>query len=143
MRTEELQAYCDICRAPIANSEGHIWLDQADVDRVEQGIAEWKATHDQKQEGFVVTRASAYETFPQAAHWRATHTVCDPEEDTSKYVIEVERCRTWADLVAWTAQLMGKNWLRVTDWDDLLREATTGWPTPQRVCPASRPRLNL
>jgi hypothetical protein len=53
--------------------------------------------------------------------WHMQHGTCDP--GGIGYAIAIERVRTHAQLLAWTAHLMGKRWLERTNWDTVIRNA--------------------
>lgn len=54
------------------------------------------------------------------ACWQPAHDSCRKLFLELHYDIPVERLRTPRDVLAWTAHLIGKNWLSVTDWRDWL-----------------------
>lgn len=80
------------------------------------------------------------QSYPDPAHWRVHHHSCDPAPNANSYAIEIHRCRSWADLVWWTAHLMCKAWLPRTDWEELLQEAAEAGQT--RITPATPPTLH-
>ncbi len=130
MNTHELNAFCDICNGLIADGEGSIWLRSADLVHAERVTTA-------REEG----RRTEPSGLPETAAWNVTHSVCAPGADTAIYRFEVHQCRTWAGLVNWTAHLMEKNWLRHTDWDELLRSASEG--EGGRITPTTKARLGV
>lgn len=61
--------------------------------------------------------------YPHCAPWLAWHGNCDPAPRSSSwYFIEVERIRTTADLLWWTAHLLEKGWIQSTNWGDIIRQ---------------------
>lgn len=56
--------------------------------------------------------------------WRPWHRGCWRGQE--RYAIDVERIRTLAQVCDWTAHLMGKAWLRYTDWPLVLRTVSGG-----------------
>ncbi|WP_354645220.1 hypothetical protein [Kitasatospora camelliae] len=142
MNSHELNAICDVCKNPIADGAGNVWIDKADLSRAERGVKEWEDAQREaarERDGVVMYSADDLLAYPEAARWAVTHRACDPEPDTSAYSFEVHRCRTWAELVDWTAHLMGKTWLQVTDWNVLLEEATAA--RGHRISPSVKPKI--
>ena len=92
--THRLAWTCEVCRFPIADHAGSIFIPYEDIrsiGRREEHSAEWIV-----------------------AHFR-----CD---DRDGYAIDVERIRTHKQALAWTAHLMGKNWSSWTDWCDVIED---------------------
>ena len=48
------------------------------------------------------------------------HRHCDPHPDGEDYWFGVERARSLAAVIDWTAHLLGKDWFPETNWDQLL-----------------------
>ncbi|MDQ3763039.1 MAG: hypothetical protein M3460_15740 [Actinomycetota bacterium] len=102
----DLQAICDVCLQPIADGEGYVWVDQGAADTAArstlpapdapQSLADFLESDD-------VT-------------WHTTHTACH-DMPSWAYTISVERIRTWPAYLHWCAHLMGKPWLKTTDWE--------------------------
>ena len=56
-------------------------------------------------------------TIPGPARWHVYHRRCDPQTASQNdYWFDIERARTDRDLLAWTAHLLDKDWLRDTNW---------------------------
>jgi hypothetical protein len=96
---------------PIDDGDGYLHVDLDDVRRAQDADAK-------------VSRSGAVDIgalldVPDV-HWRTHHRICDPEPEANEYVINVERARDHADLLARTAHLSGKGWIDVTDWYDLM-----------------------
>jgi hypothetical protein len=137
----ELEAICDVCKRVVADGEGNLWVDMAEVEQVTVNERAWEQLESEPQEGGAVTfSGGSLLSYPAPARWRVDHASCDPAPDANAYAIEVHRCRSWADLVLWTAHLMGKEWLLHSDWDELLRAASES--TGTRISPAVRPTLH-
>lgn len=122
---------CDECDGPIANGFGYLDVRLRDIagtrglpdlpERYEGDDFERDyegASNDNEDEG-PLTFSSLMDR-PDAAEWRALHASCGPEPDEPSYCINVGRIRTWPQVLNWTAHLMGKGWLKDTDWDELL-----------------------
>lgn len=67
--------------------------------------------------------------------WEALHDSCNPDPGDDCYQIDAITANSHAALARWSAHLMSKRWLELTDWDEVLREAIgEGGPTP-RIAP--------
>lgn len=62
-------------------------------------------------------------------HWHTSHYAHFPTNTGDTYEITAARISTWKQLAWWTAHLMEKNWFPLSDWDDLLREASGDVPS--------------
>jgi hypothetical protein len=125
--TAELALICEGCRQPFT-SAGCLWISFAEIHRASNQDAEWHEAHPAGEAVDITT----FLTLPGDAVWHAHHDRCMPDEGRDSYDISVEQIRTWAGLVRWTAHLMEKNWLPVSDWDGVLREASGESPS-QRI----------
>lgn len=79
---------------------------------LENGSADMRTFHLPRRAG----EAAAGPALPAPAKWRVFHRGCDPDPDAGSYWFDVERCRTEAHLLHWTAHVMRKPWCRSTDW---------------------------
>lgn len=111
----ELIAICDICRRPVADRMGYLYIDLIEVREYEDAARRWRAEHP----GPVA--ATDILDSPVRPCWRVCHGDCDTDDSVSDYAIEVERIRSWRDLCWWTAHLFDKNWFSLTDWGHLMR----------------------
>jgi hypothetical protein len=59
-------------------------------------------------------------TYPAAVPWRIHHRRCDPSPGIDGYWFHANRCGTERHLLAWTAHLLEKDWLKDTDWSVFL-----------------------
>ena len=115
----ELTWTCAVCDRPVADGSGHLVIEMSQVTVAED---RWSA--------FTTEHAGGYSLdelldAPDPVPWRAVHVDCEP--DSGPYAIEIAKVRTHAGLLAWTAHLMSKSWLRVTDWSSVIaRQAGTG-----------------
>ncbi|MEW6473029.1 MAG: hypothetical protein AB1679_12230 [Actinomycetota bacterium] len=111
--------YCDACGEPIADGEGYLEVSVTEANAVRQA---WKDARKAKQResGCVVWSGGELAAMPDQAPWMAWHSRCDPNPDGSGYWFWVERCRTAAQLLDWTAHLAGKSWFKHTSWTSLL-----------------------
>jgi hypothetical protein len=117
--TAELALICESCLQPFT-SAGCLWISFADIVRASQQDAEWHEAHPAGEAIDIMT----FLTLPGEAVWHTHHDRCMPEPGRDSYDIGAEQVRTWAGLVRWTTHLMAKRWLDVSDWDDVLREAS-------------------
>ena len=83
--------------------------------------------------------------WPDDARWQVHCWGCNPHRDDDCdgcYVIRVERCRTWAQLVEWTAHVLEKEWVgAATNWTEFIRAVALGSSPVGLVCdPADRSR---
>ncbi|MGJ5898447.1 hypothetical protein ACSCBZ_41860 [Streptomyces niveiscabiei] len=137
----ELIAICDVCKQAVADGGGSLWVDMAEVERCSTHTRAWEILETrQEAPGIQSFDAASLMSYPEAARWQVHHTACDPSPDANTYAVEVHRCRSWADLVLWTAHLMGKAWLQYTDWENLLQEAAEA--TGKRITPTVPPRVH-
>lgn len=113
----DLAAICERCREAIGDGAGFLCVRYEDINRYRREMAEWEQAHP----GDAHTIAEVI-AMPDEIAWRVYHDRCDPWPGKDAYQIDVERIRTWQQLARWTADLMVKNWLADSDWDDLLRE---------------------
>uniref|UniRef100_UPI003F497C95 hypothetical protein n=1 Tax=Streptomyces achromogenes TaxID=67255 RepID=UPI003F497C95 len=121
----ELTLICQGCRNRVSDDAGYLWAHTRDVHTVQREAREWGERHGSGSEDRL-TDLHDFLDYPEQASWRAHHGRCDPDRDGGHYRIAVDQLRTRADLLGWTAHLMGKGWLCHTDWPDLLREARRG-----------------
>jgi hypothetical protein len=111
---------CAECRQPIEDGTGYIHIDLAAVMAVETAAHEWTAKHETPEGAIFLTGADLFD-YPTAAGWTTHHADCDPHPDSNDYWFDVARARTHAQLLDWTAHLMGKTWLEHTNWANLIR----------------------
>jgi len=105
---------CSVCDKPVADDDGYVTMDMAEIPRVEDERKVWGEAN---PEGVT---AAKLDTYPKSAPWRVFHLDCDPEPDREAYSIDVGRIRSSWAAMAWTAHLMRKTWLAATDWDVLI-----------------------
>jgi len=108
---------CDACRKPVTDKTGYIHANYYAFGQVEAAHREFDEAH----RGEFAVNLGEFMKLPDPARWMVHHQTCDPDIDGNDYVIDVERARTHAKLLDWTAHLMEKVWLEYTDWDDLIR----------------------
>ena len=101
----ELVMFCGRCRAPVDGDTGFIGVRHAALARAGTG--------------------------PGEVLWETLHHSCDPDPGNDCYAINAERIATSPALAWWTAHLMGKTWLALTDWDEVLREAAGEGGSPR------------
>jgi len=120
-----LDVICGACRKPIGDGEGNLWVDLSAVNAAEQAQAEWERRY-KADETLVTVTAAQLSELPDEVPWRSHHIDCDPQPGANAYAIPATELRTWAELLDWTAHLMEKPWLGLTDWDGLLRAVVGG-----------------
>jgi hypothetical protein len=108
----ELEFICDSCGTPIADGDGSIRMSFQMLNAARRAGRE--ATSGSDSVGTVGELLS----LPPILPWRILHSVCRPQDDDA-YEIDVERARTLGALDWWTTHLRSKNWLPLTDWDEL------------------------
>jgi hypothetical protein len=113
----DLTAICDGCHTPVLDGTGWLGVRYADIHRYTRERREWDEAHPGSAHWI-----GELLSLPDPITWRVYHDRCDPWPDQDAYQIDVERIRTWQQLARWTSDLMAKNWLAESDWDDLLRE---------------------
>lgn len=115
---------CEVCGRTIADGAGYVTASYEDFQKYEDERAEWREKHFNpiapgSDTGFF--KGNALIDYPLRVHWKVLHRDCDPDLDECYgYAIYVERIRTPAQVIGWTAHLLGKRWLDNTDWQDLL-----------------------
>ena len=122
--TAELTLICEGCRQSFTDG-GCLWVAFAAINRAQREEAEWQEAH---PPGDIVDIATLL-CGPDEIIWQAHHDRCMPPEGESSYDVDAGHVRTWAGLARWTAHLMSKTWLELTDWDELLREASGESPS--------------
>lgn len=113
---DELVLICTACHKPVADGTGYIEVRLDPVHDAEVAVKEWRAAHP----GPTFTGGELLD-YPASVPWLIWHAACDPDPDCLSYHIEVERIRTPRMALSWTAHLMEKSWLSVTNWDDVIR----------------------
>ncbi len=124
-RDGTLEWRCDHCDQVVHDGAGYIHIDYAAIHATEEARRIWERD---RPRGAATTVATSIVTvrfgdlaaYPPAVPWQVHHTRCDPHPDAGDYWFSVERCRTWPQLVEWTAHLMGKAWIGRTDWRAVL-----------------------
>jgi hypothetical protein len=114
--TPDLQAICDACLNQIADGDGHVWVDQDaahKANRKKRGL----------DDDLPIDAADIAAATDAGITWHTTHNDCAPATPSWAYAIPVERINTWPAFIHWTAHLMGKGWVEVTDWDMLIHRA--------------------
>ncbi len=104
--TPDLQAICDICLQPIADGEGHVWVDQDAADT---------AARNTLPDTDTIQSLNDLLNSGEDVSWHTTHTACH-DMPSWAYAIDVERICTWPGYLHWCAHLMDKEWLHATDW---------------------------
>lgn len=116
----ELDFICDVCGRPVEDGDGALYVRHVDIVRARSDRAEWEKTRGDGPIDIV-----SLLTLGAPAPWLIHHDACAPA-DANGYDISVEQVRTWRALLRWTAHLMGKTWLPVTNWATVIGDAAEG-----------------
>lgn len=112
---------CGVCKKVVSKA-GSIWIDMREVAEKEKAIAAWRKKHTRR--GCVMISAEelldSHEL--ERVFWLVRHDRCE-RAPSNAYEIAIERILTQGKVLAWTAHLMEKNWLEVTNWDNVCRFA--------------------
>jgi hypothetical protein len=123
----ELIILCGTCRRPVGPGAGCLWVGFTEISDARGARTRW----DEDRAASFVTLEEMTAVLAATVTWKIHHDGCTAGPDDG-YWIDVEQITTWAQLAWWTAHLMAKNWLELTDWDQLLREvAGEGGPSPR------------
>lgn len=123
--TQRFDVYCQQCDQPIADGEGYLWVDYQEIASTrkdQEDEMKERAKRTQGGRSVTLTRASDVRVRRHVP-WQAHHEACDPALSQPSYWIGVDMVRTWQDLLRRTEHLTPKNWLRFTDWHQLLGRA--------------------
>lgn len=117
---------CDVCGSPVKDGGGWISVLFSDVEIHKRGKAEYENRRAEEiaEAGTSWTPLNLAHVLdlPDRAQWRVLHRLCDDDQEAYSYWFDIDRCRTEAHLIHWTAHLMGKGWLKHTDWAEFLRK---------------------
>jgi hypothetical protein len=113
----ELAAICDGCHSHVAPGAGYLGVRHSEITAYQAAEKAWS----ERYPGDTHTIGELTE-MPDGVLWHVWHFRCDPHPEEDGYQIGVEDLRTWTRLAWWTAHLMSKSWLPLTDWDGLLRD---------------------
>lgn len=122
----ELIMLCGTCRKPVEGDTGFIAVTYQDIREAQTA----KADHDTRRAWSAVTLEAVTVPLPGIA-WKVLHDHCAAA--CEMYQVDSGQLRTFADLAWWTAHLMAKSWFPLTDWDEVLREASgrSASPSPR------------
>jgi hypothetical protein len=118
---------CEACGQPIADGEGYVTVDYADIHAYEAAMRAWedrvraKMPAEWRERGGLMFTGADLLDHPETVRWRMLHAACDPRPDSSDYCIAIERIRTTAEAFEWAAHMLEKGWLVHTNWADILR----------------------
>jgi hypothetical protein len=112
---------CEQCREPIEDDEGYVTIHYGELGEYKRAVKAWEAEHAKTSAGFTLYDGAALLAHPEPPRWQVLHCECDPQPDSGDdYWIGVERIRTPAQAIHWTAHLLGKTWLPDTNWRAVL-----------------------
>ncbi len=115
MSDEEIVWTCSVCGKPVGDGDGYLAVAMDEVNKAERERQEWEEANP------TASTLSGLRTYP-TAHWQVFHTACDPAPARGPSRIDVKRMRSPWDALAWTAYLMGENWISATDWHAVIEE---------------------
>lgn len=124
--TTDLTLICDACQKPIqGEARGYLWVDRSEVEKAQEEAAAWEKKYT-VGEGRTMSTFGGLMEYPARVPWQAHHGACDPAPEAWAYDIDAEALDTYPQLLERTAHLMGKPWLPLTDWHEVLRGVHTG-----------------
>ena len=136
MGRQLISAQCQDCRCDVSGSaKAAIHVNMADIERYKQKLQEWKRRCDERQtiSGFRVISGDLLMDHPEPVGWGVHCDDCNPHWNADHsgacagcYWFSLDRCRTYLDLLSWTAHLMEKNWLACTGWGQLIYRLIEG-----------------
>jgi hypothetical protein len=109
---------CLNCGEPVLDGTGYLHVNHTEIDSV-------RAAHDafdKRTHGVIAGKDwDDWFALPDHAPWGIHHASCDPRPESNDYWVAIERVRTQAAMLTWTAHLMEKNWIGYTNWIELIR----------------------
>ncbi|MEU3626780.1 hypothetical protein BS329_41605 [Amycolatopsis coloradensis] len=139
-----LKAVCFTCKTDVPDGGGVIHIQHGDVHRVERALAEQveqraaKVTAEGQSGRLTFLTLADLMDQPDEARWQVHCDACNPHAENGCegcYWFGVERCRTWSQLIDWTAHLIEKEWvLNATDWTQFIRAAAHGTSEVGLIC---------
>ncbi|MFC8010847.1 hypothetical protein [Streptomyces cinereoruber] len=138
----ELVLVCRGCAGRIYGDDGYLWVDTEEVNTAQERWAGYRERSAERRARGRPTDLLDMIDCGELVYWQAHHATCDPTPREAHYRIEARKLRTRADLLEWSAHLMGKMWLPRTDWQDVMCETRAGGRrfapvgTPQHPIPA-------
>jgi hypothetical protein len=124
----DLTWLCDRCGQPVKPEDGGVRVTHAEI--LEHRRTE--AAYDEAHAPGEAVELHEFLLVPPDIRWRPLHFRCD-EERGDAYCIDILFVGTYRGICKWTAHLMAKNWLELTDWDHLLREVAGEIPSTRVV----------
>lgn len=129
----EITLICETCTFPIASGKGSIYVRTGDIAARRAAEHEWREAHPAGTAVSVTDLVLA----PDSIRWRTGHDTCRADHGEGCYEIDDTRISSWRQVAWWTAHLLEKNWLPLSDWDDVLRELSGEVPSA-RIRAAAR-----
>ena len=125
---------CDVCKEPVTGYEGHVYVSNASIARVERATEEVR----RNRGGRLLSDKPGPRTLPAdefrdlmtdifaiggSASWRVHHYRCWPDHDYDSYGFTVDEIDTVEKLLDKTAKMLevGRTWLPYTNWSEFLR----------------------
>jgi hypothetical protein len=127
---DTIEWLCHTCKKPVANGKGYVHVHDNACSEVRQARRAWKKDLREKQKKSELGSWEAISLddlmkLPDRVPWEVHHRKCDPNPGRPGYWIGVERIRTYAQMLNWTAHLMSRNWLKDTNWRELISRKTS------------------
>lgn len=111
---------CEVCDHAIDDHEGYVTVSYTDMGEYGRLRDEWERTYLISDMPLKAYNVGALAYHPDLPRWRVLHRDCDPRPTSNDYWISVERIRTLADVIHWSAHLMNKKWIQETTWTSVL-----------------------
>lgn len=124
----DLTWLCDRCGKPVEAEDGGVRVTHAEINEARSTDRAYREVH---PEGDAV-ELHEFLLVPADIQWKPLHYRCD-DDGWDAYCIDIIQLATHQGLCKWTAHLMAKTWLDLTDWDHLLREAAGEVPSVRVV----------
>lgn len=119
--TPPLVLLCDVCKDPVTGAGDFLQVDEIAAQQRGEEHREWENRHRTPQGGVTFDLSDRSDPPPGKIPWEVYHQDCDPNPDNQGYWIGAERCKTFPELLDWTAHLMEKRWLQNTNWSTKVR----------------------
>lgn len=113
---------CSACGAPIDDGDGWVECDWRAASKRSALPTPYMGEGPLRQVDLSRLLSDEYEMV----RWVAWHTWCDPDPEADTYWFAVERCRTMAALLDWTAHLYDKEWVEGSNWFEEIQRAAHG-----------------
>jgi hypothetical protein len=120
MAADEIEWVCAVCGQPVADEHGYITVNRAMALQAERENQRWDEEH---QQSVTIEELSA---GTKLIDWKVLHAECDPkvgDDEEESYTIAIADVRTYRSLLFRSLDLVGKTWLKATDWTSFLKRS--------------------